>query len=303
MKIDCVYIACCKRDYHFTKACVASIRYWNKHIPVYLIKDFSKGVFNTARLEEAFHVKIANLKFRSADAYCKLYPFFELNGERILLHDSDIVWAGNICAELEKYDEDVIVDGYAPADPELEMNQWYFNTEGLKRHYRNYAYPGFVFNTGQMVLNTSKFHARDFQNLIKWQENTAPDIPGVFLCEDQGILNYVIPKKMQQGEITLRKLHFFIWGWSREAAAITVQAIRNKQPQPYLIHWFGKKNGFFSFLPHSDVLRFYERCYYNRFKWGWAQMFAARFVRIVLNLRPFVYGLLKMFYNNLKPNL
>src|SRR6476620_2653166 len=120
MKIDVVYVFCCKKDLYLTRVCIASIRYWNKTIPVSLIKDNSHGFFDTCEMEKSFHLDIAPIHLNNLGFYSKLYPFFNGNGERALLMDSDIVWVGNLIQHLEKFDEDLIIQGYSPDSVQQE---------------------------------------------------------------------------------------------------------------------------------------------------------------------------------------
>ncbi|HEU4634159.1 MAG TPA: hypothetical protein VFS22_09255, partial [Flavisolibacter sp.] len=148
MKIDKVYVFCCKKDLYLTRICVASIRYWNESVPIEFVKDLSRGNFDTSELERRFHVSVAPLEYRNLRFYSKLYPFMKPTGERVLLVDSDIVWTGDILESLEPFDEDMVVEGYAPQDAETEIQQWFFDLKKLKATYPDYEYPGYLFNCG-----------------------------------------------------------------------------------------------------------------------------------------------------------
>src|SRR5580658_6519198 len=49
-RISRVLIACCKSDVHLARICVASVRFWNPEIPVFLIKDSMQGAFSTTEI-------------------------------------------------------------------------------------------------------------------------------------------------------------------------------------------------------------------------------------------------------------
>jgi hypothetical protein len=301
MKIDKVYISCCKRDYYFTRICISSIRYWNKDIPIVLLKDFSQGHFSTDEAERTFNVSTAPFPLKNVGAYGKLYPYMADVAERVFIIDSDTVWTGNLIPGLEQFDEDIVVDGKAPNDHQKEMNQWYFNVLPFKKYFPDYVYPGLLFNSGQIVLSTSSFSQSDFDKVIEWKENPGPTVPGVFLCEDQGILNYVVAVKLAKKEISLRSHHFFLWGWSEEAGNIKVADMRSKKPEKFLIHWYGKKNGLISFLPNSNLLKFYERYYFSHLRNGTVKMYSVRLLRTLIHLKPFLYELFKKLYYTFKP--
>lgn len=300
MNIDKVYVCCCKKDYYFTKICVASIRYWNATIPIVLLKDLSQGNFSTHEMEKAFSVSLAPLKLKNLYAYCKLFPFMQSADERVLVIDSDIVWLNDIVSSLEQFDEDIIVDGYLPDISEDEMGKWYFNVQNLKKHYPNYKFPGFLFNAGQMVFNTSKFNEADFKNVIEWKENMAPLINDVFLCEDQGIINYIVATNLKNKGLSVRLHHFFYWGWSQKAKKIKTADIRSRKPHQYLIHWYGPKHGLISFLPNSSLLKFYEAFYYSKINFGSIRIYTDRLARTIFHFPAFTYEFLKWLYLNLK---
>jgi hypothetical protein len=281
MKIDKIYVACCKADFYLTKICVASIRYWNNSIPVYLLKDHSQGDFNTTELERAFNVFILPMKYQQLGAYGKLYPFIEEKGSRILVIDSDIVWIRNIILELEAFSEDIIIQCNVPADPEKEMNQWYFNTVNLNKHYNQYRYPGFLFNTGQFVCNTSSFSKEDFEETITWKEKASPLFKNTFLCEDQGILNYAVAKKIEGGSVTYRHHNLFIWGYDPAINEIDIKQNNIPDHFPSLIHWFGNKTGLIAGLPGSKILKFYDAFYYSKIDNGRIKKNIAGLYRVI----------------------
>ena len=49
---------------------------------------------------------------------------------------------------------------------------------------------------------------------------------------------------------------------AEELASISLDSILNKNNKNKLLHYLGPKNGFISFLPCSDILKFFE-AYYN----------------------------------------
>lgn len=301
MKIDAIYVACCKTDFYFTKICIASIRYWNKAIPVYLLKDYSQGEFNTSDLEKVFNVSVLQMQHKQLGPYGKLFLYIKKHRDRIFVIDSDIVWLRDVIPELEAFSEDLVVQGYKPDDLEKEMNQWYFNTLNLKKHHIDYQYPGFLFNAGQLVCNASLFSEIDFDDTIKLKEKIPPEptFDNTFLCEDQGILNYVIAKKIASGSISYRSYKFFTWG--HDTAINSIDIGQNNIPAhfPPLIHWFGKKNGLISGLAGNKILRFYEKYYYSKLDNGEIKRFRSRLFRTIKHPVAYIKIILKkMAYLN-----
>jgi hypothetical protein len=282
MKIDKVYIACCKTDYYLTKICVASIRYWNSSIPLYLLKDHSQGNFDTTDLEKAFNVSILQMKTDQPGPYGKLFVYAEENESRIFVIDSDIVWIRDAIKELEFFSEDIIIQGYNPDEFDKEINSWYFNMPNLHKHY-TYNYPGFLFNAGQLVCNTSLFSRNDFDNIINLKEKKSPKpiFDNIFLCEDQGILNYVFAKKIETSSVNYRHHKFYTWGYDKAINEIDIKQNNVPTHFPSLIHWVGKKTGLISGLPGNKILDFYEKYYYSKINNGKIKIAVARSLRII----------------------
>ena len=96
-KIQKIYIACCKKDAWFTKLCVASIRYWYPRIPIFLIKDYLWGDFDTSEIEQRLDVSVLDTERKKLGwGFSKLEAMFLENNERILVFDSDTVFVGRV---------------------------------------------------------------------------------------------------------------------------------------------------------------------------------------------------------------
>lgn len=296
MKIDCIYIACNKSDFYFAKICMASIRYWNKNIPVFIIKDVSKGNFNTKELERFLDVKIADTPFNKLGYYSKLFPFYNsAQNKRVLILDADTVWLCDMATLMEQYEEDFIIDGYSPENVKEEMSKWYFTEPGFTQHYPYYQYPGFLFNVGQMLCNTNVITAKDLDPFVLWKENPEPVIKNVFFYE-QGILNYIIAQKILHNQVSCRQVNFHLWGWDKRVDEINIVDIQNKKGLPFLIHWYGNKKGLTSFLPGAKILSFYESYYFSMSKGKTLYQYACNLKRTIINFPAFVYESGKAFY-------
>jgi hypothetical protein len=295
MKIDSIYVLCSKQDVYFANICIASIRYWNTTTPVYLIKDLSKGNFDTYHLEQTMQVKLVDTCIKNLGYFSKLYPFIEKKEERALVLDADIIWMCDMISVLEPYHEDLVIDGYSPENMEEEKGRWYFFDPSFSKNYPDYVYPGFFFNAGQLLFNTQTFSKSEFLELVNWQEYPSTKVENAFL-NDQGILNYLVAEKIKQQQLNYRNVNFHVWGWSKVIHSLTVNDILLKKPFSYLIHWYGKKNGLISFLPGSTLLKFYEKYYYSHLPKGNYKLMITRLKRTLLHFDKFIYELLKKVY-------
>ncbi len=291
-----VYIGCCKTDFYLLRSCIASIRYWNKEVPVYLLKDFSKGDFDTCELEKIFNTAVVKTTYKKLGGYMKLQPYLEHLDEQIFLQDADMVWLGDMMQVFKNISSDIAVQIYNPKDMDAELNRWYFNTEKLKKYYPDYKYPGFVFNCGSIFINNNLFSKSDFNDIIIWKEFATPKHDKVFLCEDQGIVNYVVSKKYNKKVLTIANINFQIRSESEEANLYSLEKIKIKDPKNVMVHWLGSKNGLNSFCAAKHLLRFYEKQYYKQIAGGELKMFIDRFSRTLRYFDRFIYELAKKIY-------
>jgi len=297
-----VYISCFKGNLFLLRSCVASIRYWNKTVSIVLLKDLSKGSFDTSELEKVFNVTLALTKYNQLGYFIKLQPFIEHPDERIFLQDGDMVWLGDMMPLLNGIHEHVAIQAYEPVNTEAELNKWYFNTEKLKKYYPEYKYPGFVFNGGTILFDSHAFNQSDFEDIILWKEKTIPIHEDVFFCEDQSVLNYVFAKKYFNNSISIAKINLQISCATEEAKRYKLSRIKNFEPLNIIVHWLGKKNGLTSFYTASHLIRFFEKEYYSHCKNGPLKMLFNRFLRTIKNIDKFIYELAKKIYYIFIPN-
>lgn len=265
-----IFIACYKNDYWQTKICVASIRKWYPTIPIFLIKDIYAGKFCTRELENYYNVKIFETQIKKFGwGVSKLEPYFISESEKVLILDSDIVFIGPLLSKLEKQNEDFIVS----AD---YIDQNAIHSDWMKRTYydlsqiqlsvnKNFVYPGYVFNTGQLVATTNLLQRTDFNNLIKFTDPPVIINKKTFACADQGILNYLLPAL--KSKISIGLSDFKIWSNSPKAKEIELEKILANEYQ-YLIHWAGGNPRYIKKMQRADILLFFQKLYYSKIPLG-----------------------------------
>lgn len=279
-KIEKIFIPCCEKDIWFTKICVASIRYWYPNIPIYLIKDYKLGNFSTLEIERYWDVVILNTEIKKFGwGFAKLELLFRENNERVLIVDSDTVFLGRVIEVLDVFDEDFIVSGYR-IDPKSNVcKKTYFDIDKLLEFDPIYVFPGVAFNTGQIVATCGKINKNDFLNLIDWGEPPALRFKNIFSCADQGILNYILMKKHQLGQISVKSFDFYKWSFykfSKQELSdmLKLSQIEKRQGYPYIVHWagyvnrLGTKSPPFSKMPLANILKFYNSFYYSKVRFG-----------------------------------
>ncbi len=268
-RIDRIIVSACKDDYHLLIICVSSIRFYYPDIPIYLIKDYTKGDFNTQEIQQIYNVQIYETNYRYCGwGFSKLIPLIEIENERILILDSDTVFLGKVIELLEKNVNDVIVSGYIQND-KLEVKRSYFDLAELAVFDPTFQFTGLVFNTGQLVYNTKHFHKNEFEELgVVFESGTIRSVKtGIFGFSEQGIVNFLVLKKAQLNQIKMDSLDFMIWPPSC-TDIIKDQHLIDGLKYPKIMHWAGPKDSIIQLMPHSGILNFFQNMHFQKLHAG-----------------------------------
>lgn len=277
MKIDGVIISCYRFDVELTRICVASIRFWYPQVPIWLLKDQQYGDFSTTEIEKYWNVQVYPARRKKLGwGFGKLEVMTELPPRRFLFLDSDTVFAGRLLDRLESFDEDLIVENkdYVATG---QVEDEFFSLDGIRCLDPAFEFPGFGFNTGQLVLTTGLITKEDFADVLDWQTLTVRHRE-IFQKGEQGLLNYVVLRKMRRRELTLRREPLVVWpGENGHISDIQVTDFTSAGPHQQVIHWAGLRWGKTpQEMPRSDILLHFQRTYYSRVplgallpKWRW----------------------------------
>lgn len=274
-RIDRVYIAAHRRDLRLTRICVASVRRWYPEIPIFLLKDEVNGTFCTQEIEERWDVQLWPTGPRSFGwGFIKLEPLFTAHRSRYLMLDSDIVFTGRVIDALETFDTDFVVQ--EEQQPAHDIPNLYFDAAKIRASVDpSFTGPAFTFNSGQYVATSGLIRREDFGDLVVWSEPRRVRYSEMFNPGDQGVLNYVVLERLVAGALTVARTPFMKWG-SAEMAEFKVSSLGHDSPYPYLIHWAGLKNLRLRRMLRADILRHFERAYYERISFGpvrhWARL-------------------------------
>lgn len=268
MKIEGIAISCYTLDVQLTRLCVASIRYWYPQIPIWLLKDRHYGEFNTREIESYWNVQVYPGRRNNLGwGFGKLEVMTELPARRLLLLDSDIVFTGRVIDRLESFEEDLIVDKEEFDATEIE--EQFFPLDRLRQLDPKFEFPGYGFNTGQIVATTGHITKQDFDGLLDWQRRTVIHAE-VFKKGEQGLFNYVALRNVQQGKLTIRREPFMAWpGEAARAEHIQVKDLTPEGRHQQVIHWAGLGWGkTIGEMPRSEILFHFEEIYYHRIPLG-----------------------------------
>ncbi len=204
-----------RKDYFLTKICISSIRYFYPDIEIFLVKDRLNGNYNTKSLRKIFNVKLLKLEKKYFGwGAAKLHFVLKTDkpGKRFLILDSDIIFLGNVLERFKNITADFVVNPEYSVPPFTSIHkQMYIDTEKIKKYYPTYEYPGFFFNTGQMIVTPG---------LIKPAHTAQVYDPGnypyfkdweIFQTVDQSVLNALIPVLAKRNEISVDTISFMRW--------------------------------------------------------------------------------------------
>jgi hypothetical protein len=298
-KINKIIILCYKYDFYLTRICVASIRYYYPDIEICLIKDYKKGDFSTKELETNWNVKIIELERKKFGCgFAKFEPLFFGTDERVLLIDSDIVFIGRVLDNLEKIEADFIVSGDVFYDFQHSyFKNNYYLMDKLLEFDKDFKYPGFVFNAGNIVLKTNLFERKEFENFIDWNVLPKLKFPNIFRCDDQGVLNYVVAKRIANNTLKVANINFMMWGHESIISDLNLDKIIDKSnTYPFIIHWAGTKHYILDRMCRSDILIFFENYYYSAIKYGKFKKLVRRYSRKTFWLPLSLYKFLKSIF-------
>jgi hypothetical protein len=239
---------------------VASIRHWYPSIPISLVKD---GDYNTSNLENYWGVEIfTTVGKRFGPGWSRLEALFNPTRERCLIVDSDIVLAGPILDALEQYDEDFIVEG---GDyPAEDIKDFYYDPELVCTLSPSFRYPGYVFNAGQIIATTGILKQEDFTPFVAFEEPRRILRPDLFEAFDQGVLNFVLHQKAQEGALSVRRHRYMRWPGELQSCEVDIERLKARDGYGFLLHWAGFKHPVLrdNFMGH--VLNYFERSYFQK---------------------------------------
>jgi hypothetical protein len=264
MNVKKVFISAYRYDFHLTKICIASVRYWYPDVAIFLLKDESKGTFDSNFTEKKWNVQTLQTKRKKFGwGYGKLEVLFLDNEEAFLIIDSDAVLTGPVIDTVKEVDTDFVVD--KEEQPASRFNEIYYNLDRINELDENFRYPGYSFNTGQWFGTSSILKREDFEKSLIWSDPPVTRDRRIVVNNDQGHLNFVVHSLEQKKLISVARIKLMIWPVNGNADFILLDKLKTRSGDyPFIIHWAGMSGTKFGNLPRIDILKFYKDYYYSK---------------------------------------
>jgi hypothetical protein len=266
-RLDCIYVTASSRDARHTRICVASIRYFYPGVAIRLLIG---GRLEPGLIEELaryWSVTVADIS--EADwgwGFVKLEPLFRAGRERFMVLDSDTVFCGKVLEAWNSSAADFLVDD--EKQTETKTHELYYDWRKVAAIDSTAAPPQFVFNSGQWFGTSGILSRDDFAQLIVWN-GRGPKLqhPQIFMCGEQGALNYLFNQKVRSGQISVDRRQIMRWP-GHGMDGINTNAVAERSAPPLVVHWAGMKSFFLRSLVGADLLQFFETFYYSRLPGG-----------------------------------
>jgi hypothetical protein len=260
-----ITISCYRGDLPLVKGCCASIRAHRKEIPICLITDGSVPVDD---LKGLYGVSVLGLddvdpKLRVSYGYglTKMIAFWHSPFERFMHIDSDAVWWGDVLKNLPWQDYDFIYnEPHEVITPSIQRSQ-YFNPEKLFSFVSRFAWERRpYFNSGCFVARRGILDLNEYLSLLEVRKKDSD----IFMCGEQGILNYMIFKGIADGTISARS-----WPLQAVVPVIDGSALERRfriehgkpvvgESEPRVIHWAGPKPYLIGAPSFPEPMKYYR---------------------------------------------
>jgi len=259
--VDCIYITACSHDARYTRICVASVRYFYPKIPIRLLVGGSLQRGLAEQLRRYWNIGIADFPAGNYGwGFVKLEPLFGTPGERFLVLDSDTVITGPILDLWAQSQAPFLVDD--EGETETRAKEIYYDWESVRQIDASARRPELLFNTGQWFGTAGILTRDDFAPWIEWSmpRKTVPS--GYFKNGEQGILNYVINRKVQNDGLQVERRVVMCWP-GRSLDGLTAVDISSRTAAARVVHWAGMKRKRQKDMVGADLLQLFEREYYK----------------------------------------
>jgi hypothetical protein len=242
---------------------VASVRFFYPDVPIRLLVGGRVGSGLLNELQRFWGVEVAGITPGNYGwGFVKLEPLFRKAGERFLVLDSDTVLVGPVLQLFNECSGPFMVDDENQTEEAIQ--RLYYDWQRLQSVDPRGSPPSFCFNSGQWFGTSGVLQRDDFAPWINWEMPRTLRHPEIFMCGDQGVLNYVLNKRARQVESVVTRRKMMRWpGCCIDDLNLQEIARREESPFRQIVHWAGFKAPRLESLPRADLLVFFEKYYYS----------------------------------------
>lgn len=259
-----------RKDFCLTKVCIASIRYYYPDIEILLVKDKLNGNFNTRRLCRTLNVQVLDMG-RKYFGWGAAKIHFILNKsivqKRYLCLDSDTIFVGKVLEELEKIEAPFVVSTEKAKLPfDQSVTELYLDPAKVKKYYPDYEFPGYFFNTGQIVVTPGLVDKQLVKNSFDPDYYPFYKNRDAFKLVDQAVLNAVLPVISKRKNIKIGTGQFMQWSvtFFNNIHNQNFENIQNSS-FPYIVHYAGDVRTFkLGEMKGADILKTFKKQYSNK---------------------------------------
>lgn len=283
--VDCIYVAAVPRDARLVRTCLASIRHFHPDVPIRLLAGAPMPRRLIGEWRRACGVVPAAIApGHYGWGFVKLEPLFGPPGERFLVLDSDTVLTGPVL-DLWNDDSDFVVDDETL--PEADSKRLYYDWERLSASDPAVVPAHRAFNSGQWFGTAGLVRREAFDPWLEWSMPRRARHPQFFMGGEQGVLNYVLLGMEARGEIRIARRTLLRWP-GHSMAGLSAEAVARGAAPALVVHWAGMKKMRLGAMVGGDLLRHFERRYYERMPAGRPRRFVDILVHFVTHCRDFV---------------
>lgn len=272
----CVYVATHKGDFHYAKILCASVRYFCGDVPIFLLKD---GDFNTDQIKVLGNIHEYDYARSPVElasfihSWNKFRVFFDSEFDRFLFLDADIVLVRDILTlPWPEYDFLADMEIKDLTDPAVRESVQRITFDFDRIHLFD---PEFIvdntflkFCSGHFFARTGIFDLDDIVRIVDHKRNAPEDELVFYPMWDEGMLNYLVNKGVQQNKLTASsaKISLPLWEPRESFPGMTVTNVMSKtyNGRYYLLHFYTpRKRDIFRNHVYGDLLLAFNDWYYS----------------------------------------
>jgi hypothetical protein len=210
-----IVIACCERDIHYAKACLASIRYFLRDVPVCFLVDGPASLCDSIKNRDSHVIVLSNDSLRNpwlrkacrGWGHTKMAALWEAPFEACLYLDADTCVWGDILSIIPDAEYDLIIERCSICFSDEQIAFWFFNPKKLSVHFPEFDYGAY---RDRYVCNGTFFFRRGVMDLAAYQRAWALQQvdSDLFSVADMGIWNFLVFHGVQKKELRVHDMQF-----------------------------------------------------------------------------------------------